>query len=322
MSRTVRAVLPFIRTLVWNETQGRARAPWRILLPLIPVLGAGVIVSLVLVDRVPVPVLITATQVTLAIAAIAGVAAMSRYLDRGRTVWQYGLRPDRRWASDLLAGFGLGLVAVALPYGVGVAGGWYDVSATLTAGHVGFAVGLVLVVVAYLGTGVWEELFFRGVIMTNAAEGLWGWLSPKRALLVVLVAQTVFFGGIHTTQWMVQAPHPAFVVTWILAGLMYGILYLLSDSLALPIGVHAAGNAGGASLISTTAPADSGWGVLVFVEPASDALLLGHGGVAMFSTNLLMLVFGVVWLWYTREQTLDLWNHPAFFVTEQDDCVA
>ncbi|WP_165872053.1 CPBP family intramembrane glutamic endopeptidase [Natrarchaeobius halalkaliphilus] len=248
---------------------------------------------------------------------VTAVAVTTRYLDRGRTVWQYGLRADRRWAHDLLAGFGLAAGAVAIPYLIGVAIGWYEISTTFAAGHVSFWMGLLLVVIAYLGTGVWEEVFFRAVFMVNAAEGLRRWLSPKHTLVVVLAVQTVIFGVIHLEHWSVQAPHPAFVVTWILAGLVYGVLYLLSNDLALPIAAHAGGNAAGASLISATDPADSGWGVLVLVEPTSEAILLGHGGVMMFSANVLVLSFGIGWLRYTRKGPLELWDHPAFFVTEQ-----
>ena len=318
MMRTIRTVLRSGTNLVWNEAQNRVRAPWRILAPVLPMLGVGVIVSTILFDRVSVPVLITATQVTLAIAMVAALAVTTRYLDRGRTVWQYGLRADQRWVRDLLVGFALAAGAVAIPYLVGVTIGWYDVSATFVAGHVSFWAGLVLVVIAYLGTGIWEEVFFRGVFMVNVAEGIRRWLSPKRTLIVVLIVQSVIFGVIHVEQWSVQAPHPAFVATWILAGFVYGVLYLLSNDLALPIAAHAGGNAAGASLISATDPAASGWGVLVLVEPASDAILLGHGGAMMFSANVLVLAFGIGWLRYTREEPLELWDHPAFFVTEQD----
>ena len=317
MTRTVWETIPSITNLVWNETQGRVRAPWRILAPLPLILGVAIVVSAILFNRVSPPVLITAMQVTLAVTAVAAVAVTTRYLDRGRTVWQYGLRADWRWGLDLLAGFGLAVIAVAIPYAIGIAVGWYDISATFVAGHVSFWVGMVLVVVAYLGTGVWEELYFRGVLMANAAEGLRRWLSPKLILIIVLTTQAVVFGVIHIEQWTVQAPHPVFVLTWILSGLVFGVLYLLSNDLALPIGVHGAGNAAQASLISTTAPAGSGWSVLVLVEPASESILLGHGGVMMFSTNMLMLVFGIGWLRYIRENSLVLWEHPSFFVATQ-----
>ena len=91
----------------------------------------------------------------------------------------------------------------------------------------------------------------------------------------------------------------------------------ISNDLALPIDVHGTGDAAQASLISTTAPADSGWSVLVLVEPASEAILLGHGGVMMVSTTVLVLVFGVGWLRYVREESLELWEHPSFFVAAQ-----
>lgn len=108
-----------------------------------------------------------------------------------------------------------------------------------------------------------------------------------------------------------QAPHPAFVITWILAGLVYGGLYLLSNDLALPIGVHAAINTAEAGLFSGTTPAEGGIPVIVLIEPLTGSILLGHGGLMMLSRTLLAGCLGVLWLWYSRADDLDPWSHPA-----------
>lgn len=303
-------------TIVWNESQGRARAPWRIVLPLIPLLVIGPAVAALLIDALPVPALIFASQLTLAITAFVVFAVSTRYLDRGRSIWDYGLRADRRWSLDLLAGFVIGLLAVTIPSLVGIATGWYEVSTTFATNSMALWVGLGFIAIAYLCTGFWEELVFRGVLMSNAAEGLRGWFSRRNVIVAVLILQAVIFGVIHVDQWTVQAPHPAFVVTWILSGFMFGLLYLLSDDLALPIAIHAAINTAEAGLFSQTAPADGGIPVIVLIEPISQSILAGHGGILMISRIFLAAIFGVVWLWYTRQGDLDLWTHPAMFVSE------
>ena len=101
-----------------------------------------------------------------------------------------------------------------------------------------------------------------------------------------------------------------------LSGVVFGILYLLSDDLALPIGVHAAINAAEAGLFSETAPAESGVPVIVLIEPVSGSVLFGHGGIMMVSRVLIAGLLGVLWLRYSRESDLDPWSHPAIFVDD------
>ena len=298
-------------TFVWNESQDRARAPWRIIAPLIPVLGIAGVVGWFLFGRVPGPILIVISQLTLALSAIVLFALSTRYLDRGRSIWDYGLRVDRRWALDVAVGFLIGVTAVGVPYSLGIAVGWFDRSAFLSPSPIGLWVGLLLVIIAFLCTGFWEELVFRGVLMANAADGLRSWLSRRTLVIAVLVLQAVVFGVLHIGQWTTQAPHPAFVTTWILAGFMFGMLYLLSNDLALPIGVHAAMNTAQDSLVTETPPSQDGWSAIVLVEPVSESMLFGHGGIMMLSTIVLAGVLGVVWLWYSSDSNLDLWSHPA-----------
>ncbi|AUX09878.1 CAAX protease family protein [Halalkaliarchaeum desulfuricum] len=208
------------------------------------------------------------------------------------------------------------MLAVTIPTLVGIATGWYAVSTTFTTNSMALWTGLAVIVMAYLCTGFWEELVFRGVLMSNAAEGIRGWFSRRNVIIVVLILQAVIFGVIHVDQWTTQAPHPTFVVTWILGGFMYGLLYLLGNDLALPIGVHAAINTAEAGLFSQTAPAEGGIPVIVLIEPISQSILAGHGGILMMSRTVLAAILGILWLWYIREGSLDLWTHSAMRVSD------
>lgn len=323
LMRSLQTIIPtFVATVVWNDTQGRARALWRIVVPLIPLFVLFVIVeavAFVLIDTLPGPALIFAVQLTVAVVVFVVFTVSTRYLDRGRSIWDYGLRADRQWGNDLLAGFLIGVIAVAIPYLIGIGTGWYEIVAVLSSGPVGLWVGLVLLIMAYLCTGFWEELVYRGVLMANAAEGLRRWLSTRNVIVGGLILQAIIFGSLHSEQWTTQASHPAFVVTWMLSGFMFGLLYLLSNDLALPIGVHAAINTAQQWLFSTAAPAESRTSVIFLVEPVSQSILFGHGGIRMISSILMAGVLGVLWLWYSREFDLTLWTHPAIFVSEQEN---
>lgn len=317
LGRLKATVHTIFSTIVWNDSQGRARALWRIVLPLIPLLVFAVAFAALLVElALPIPALIFIAQLTLALTAFVVFAVSTRYLDRGRSIWDYGLRADRRWSLDLLAGFVIGILAVTIPSLAGIATGWYAVSTTFATNSMALWAGLGLIVMAYLCTGLWEELVYRGVLMTNAAEGLRRWFSRRNTIVVVLILQAVIFGAIHVEQWTMQAPHPAFVVTWILGGFMFGLLYILSNDLALPIGVHAAINTAEAALFSQTPPTEGGVPVLVLIEPISESILAGHGGLLMISRTLLAAILGVLWLGYARRGDLDPWTHPAMFVSE------
>jgi uncharacterized protein len=73
----------------------------------------------------------------------------------------------------------------------------------------------------------------------NTADVLRRWLSSRHAIAAGVVLSAVVFTVGHLGQ---VAERPAFLVTWLLAGLLFGALYVLSGSLALPIGVHAGFN--------------------------------------------------------------------------------
>jgi len=85
---------------------------------------------------------------------------------------------------------------------------------------------------AGLGAGIGEEILFRGVLFRIMEEGLGTW--------VALLFSALFFGAVHlgnpgATLWSSAA-------IAIEAGLLFGLLYHLTRSLYLCMGVHAAWN--------------------------------------------------------------------------------
>ncbi|MCZ2860859.1 CPBP family intramembrane metalloprotease [Blastococcus sp. VKM Ac-2987] len=74
--------------------------------------------------------------------------------------------------------------------------------------------------------------------MCNAADGLRRWLSPRRAVAGGVAVSSIVFGLDH----LGQAEIPAFILTWILAGVVFGVIYVYSGNLALVIGAHATYN--------------------------------------------------------------------------------
>ncbi len=94
-----------------------------------------------------------------------------------------------------------------------------------------------------------EELFFRGYLMQGiglAAKNRW----------VPLLLTSVIFGGIHYFNPEVQEYGAGIMmVNYIGIGLMLGIITLMDDGLELALGVHAANNIYGATMVTFSASA-------------------------------------------------------------------
>ena len=94
---------------------------------------------------------------------------------------------------------------------------------------------MLLFAVGWIFVGIWEEIIFRGIVMRNAIEGLnFEVLSYRTALVGGWVLSSILFGVLHLS----QATSLIAIAFWILAGLVLGLAYLLTDQLAVPIGLH------------------------------------------------------------------------------------
>ena len=223
---------------VWNGAERRLRAPVRV------ALTAGVAAVLVAAfgfllsalgaspDGQVAVVLVSSTLAAVAVALACLVAAHA--LDR-RRLRDYGLALDVDWAADLVVGVVLGgflMTGIAL---VSLLAGWAEVTGTLRAdGGFSFPVALLLVVLAFVAVAVGEELALRGYLLTNLAEGLRG-LGDRAAVALATLGSAAIFGALHATNPGATAVS---VLGIALAGVMLGLAYVLTDRLALPVGLH------------------------------------------------------------------------------------
>jgi membrane protease YdiL (CAAX protease family) len=143
---------------------------------------------------------------------------------------------ERRRISELapaslipqgLLGLAFGLVLFSVVVGVLYLLGSYHVTGTNP-----HAAWLPALLVVGLGAGIGEEIMFRGVLFRIVEEGLGTWWA--------LAISALFFGAVHlgnpgATLWSSLA-------IAIEAGLLFGMLYHVTRSLALCMGLHAAWN--------------------------------------------------------------------------------
>lgn len=248
---------------VWNATERRPRAPVRLLIALVAVVAALVGGS-VLAAVVALPTPLAALFPMVAVAGATLLAA--RVVDRRRLA-DLGLRREPGWLADLAAGLALGVLLQTGVAAVGVAAGWFRVADTL----VGTAAGAGSVLLVFLVVGVYEELFARGLLLVNVAEGL-RVAGERVAVAAALLVSSVVFGLVHAGN---PGASTASTLGVTLAGAFLGVGFVLTGRLSFPVGVHVSWNAAQGLLYGFPV---SGLGVdaaVVDLEPTGPALVTG-----------------------------------------------
>lgn len=242
--------------LVWNAIESRARMPLRILAGLALWWLFGVFVSGLLGTVVtgPSPIFelrgtpvgsIAVTVIDLISGAISTPVAIyltGRYVDR-RRFRDFGLHVNRAWWTDLAFGFVLGGTLMTAIFVIQLALGWVTIRSFFAVGGVPqwtFPYWFLLSVGSYFVGSVLEELFHRGFLLTNFAEGFQvGPVGPAGAVAVGIALTSGFFALTHTT---VLNATTVSTLSIALAGVFLALGYVLTGELALPIGVHVAWN--------------------------------------------------------------------------------
>lgn len=138
---------------------------------------------------------------------------------------------DGNWPKDLLAGAGAGFLLMALPAAfLGIAG----VVSWRIASDWASIVGPTLATLAIAAAA--EELLFRGFVFQRLIAGLGAW--PAQLIIAA------FFTLTHSDSLREQG-HLAYLAgaNIFTASILFGLAYLRTRSLALPLGLHFAANA-------------------------------------------------------------------------------
>lgn len=235
----------------WNPVDGRLRAGWRVLIQLVCYLYAppllnwaiGQPISQLLARLVPelAPLSDRLTLFALRLVTVLLTTwLVVRFIDH-RPWREIGLQFDRTWWLDLLFGLGLGAVLMTFVFVMEYAAGWVrvrdffvvDLAAPFIMALIGpFVVSLVISII--------EEVMARGYQLRNLAEGLnMARVGPARAIIASWVITSSLFGLLH-----VFNPNATWLSTLylMLAGLFFGLGFVLTGRLALPIGLHFAWN--------------------------------------------------------------------------------
>ena len=228
----------------------------------------------------------------------------ARYVDR-RPLSTYGVVASGRWVLDLAVGVAAVVVGHVAWYALGARVGWTRVAAAGGTPDASLVLGLGAVLVA-LAVNVWvQETVYFAVVLETAAEGFGSrGLSVRRAVLGGWLVSVVFFWGIHGSS--MERPE------LFAAGAIFGLLYVLSGELALPIGVHLGVNYAGAALFApASAPPDA---ATVFRVTEAVPGILGAASAARLPQLLVALLLAAAWLRWRRGEVAvdtDIGRPPA-----------
>jgi len=240
-----------VRRYIVNPAERRLRAPWRVTVWLF-LSGFGLIVVAGLVEllrgvaNLSGPAFVVGRQVSVFAAGTTVAVGIGYLLDR-RTLGDYGLGFDRQWWRDAAFGLALGVGLPALVLLVELAAGLAEVSvalATVDSGPLPLTAFDPLVAVLALGAfflvqATAEEVLVRGYLLTNAAEGLAGWVGTRRAIIAATGLTGALFGVLH---WTNPSASLLSVANITLYGLLLGACYVLTGRLGVASGFHVAWN--------------------------------------------------------------------------------
>jgi len=225
-------------SVLWNRTENRPRALWRILgVEVAALLGIFVLPGLALAGtELPPSVNGAATNLIGALVGLLLAVVFAKYVDR-RPVTDYGLAFGPSSLKDFGAGSVVALAGMGVALPASLLAGWATVS-ELFSGGVGanvlpFAAAFGAYTIQWAFVAFWEELVYRGLILTSAVEGLRSrWLSDRGAVVAGVVASSLIFSLGHFPGTLEKFGFR------VMLGLLLGAAYVWTDSLALPIGIH------------------------------------------------------------------------------------
>lgn len=227
------------RDFFYNEEEKRLKAFWRLAIQFVFFVIAYMLPVLILnkfknpYTRNLADEIITLTFVLLSIWFV------TRFIDK-RSFASLGYNLTQKWFLEFLEGMFIGAFVFLIVFIIDFSFGWLRVTKDPAMSQEVRILEVLGRLVGYTAVALMEETFTRGYQIKNIAEGLRGKLKSNTGAVVwALVISSVVFGLLHYLN-----PNSDFLSTFnlVLIGMFYGYAYIISGSLALPIGIHTAWN--------------------------------------------------------------------------------
>ena len=311
--------------IFWNKNEGRVRAGWRIVIQFAVMMLFTVVFAFIdpfFNESLPESTIAQGDTILfplwLLLSSLLAVLLVGRYIDR-RRIADFGLHFSSSWWGHL--GFGAVLAACLITgiFLIERAMGWVSITETSVSKIDGWtfpaSIALALATVALAATT--EELVARGYQIRNLAEGLnLRSLGAKGALVLAVLCTSALFGLLHALN-----PSTTTISTsgLALAGIFYGIAYVLTGELALPIGFHIAWNFFENSVFGFPVSGENFGASFVCIQQSGPELWTGgafgpEAGLLSIGAHLLGILAVVVWVRLRRGKVvlLEELSEPLF----------
>ena len=238
-----------IKNLLWNEAENRMRNGYRIIITvvlyllfyriylfLINSLGIKLIYS----SKSSLWIFLLGGSVRI-LPAILALWVSGRIIDK-RRMSNFGFHLNKNWWTDFGFGFGLGAVLMSIIFLIELIFGWITIAATFYSvkSHLNIIVPLLVFLFLFICAGMAEEIFARGYLIKNLSEGFnLKSINSNRAILIALVLTSLIFGLAHLGN-----SNATLLSTFniMMAGVLFGVGYIYTGQLAIPIGLHVSWN--------------------------------------------------------------------------------
>lgn len=219
-----------VQSVLCGRDQRRLRATWRFglafgIFPVFEVVLARVMSLLGLSGLIP-------GGFVQALVFLPFLVAWAWAIDQ-RPVSDYGVSLSTSWLVDLLVAFVAVIGVWSVWFGLAAAVGWVRLELSLTApqGHFLWQLAGTWASLA-LNTWVQDTVFFA-IVLASAAEGIRSrGVEPTGAALGAWLLSALFFAVVH------GVPGPLDFLSHVVGGAVFGLLYVHTGELALPLGVH------------------------------------------------------------------------------------
>ena len=233
-----------MKAIFWNQQEQRIKSGWRAIIFFFVYIA---FLSIAVLIRIAAGRTIVTTFVAIFTTFAATAAALwfvSRFVDH-RNYQEFGLNFDRKWWQDLIVGFLICATVFIIVFAIEYALGWVTVTQLLknekdVLVNFPFVAAFLIALLAHTGAVLLEEVYFRGYLIKNLAEGFNSRRANSRtAVVFAFTASSILFAVVH-----VRNPNISLlgIVNLFVLGLFFGLPYLLTGEIALSISLHASWN--------------------------------------------------------------------------------
>ncbi|UCG92513.1 MAG: CPBP family intramembrane metalloprotease [candidate division WOR-3 bacterium] len=229
-----------MKKIFWNYSEKRLKSGWRIIVFLIgfvlvmalatlvqKALGKNIVSSLV--------GLLSFVLLTIGVLWLAG-----RYIDH-RAFKDFGFNINKKWWKDFVFGIVLSALLFSVVFLVEKALGWVTIIEFFQNEkdmykNIPFVFTLIVGLLAFATIILWEEILCRGYLMKNLSEGFNNRrFGVKGAVVLAFLLSSIFYGLVHSNNPNITLIG---VVNLVILGIFFGLPYLLTGELAIPIALH------------------------------------------------------------------------------------